>query len=171
MLDLGCGTGLSGVALKEAGFTTIDGTDFAADMMAKAAEKEGVYRTLIQGDLNRPLPAEPGQYTNMAAIGVFSPHHAPASMIETVVNILPVGGCFVFSLNDHGMKDPSYGGKVQELAAAGVVEKVTEEYGRTCRRSILAQRSTSCGSSDRPGRDCATARATEPIAERCPPYR
>ncbi len=129
MLDLGCGTGLSGVALAEAGFTTIDGTDFAADMMKKAAEKEGVYRSLIQGDLNRPLPAEPGQYTNMSAIGVFSPHHAPASMIETVIGVLPTGGCFVFSLNDHGMKDPSYGGKVQELAAAGVVEKVVEEYG------------------------------------------
>ena len=33
VLDIGCGTGLSGLALRAAGFTTIDGTDFSAEML------------------------------------------------------------------------------------------------------------------------------------------
>ena len=37
ILDFGCGTGLSGLALKAAGFQTIDGADLSADMLKGAA--------------------------------------------------------------------------------------------------------------------------------------
>jgi len=45
ILDFGCGTGLSGLAFKDAGFTTIDGHDLSADMLEEANNK-GVYRKL-----------------------------------------------------------------------------------------------------------------------------
>jgi predicted TPR repeat methyltransferase len=129
VLDLGCGTGLSGEALRAAGFSTIDGTDFSEEMLAHAEGKPGLYRKLTRGDLNRPLPAEPGQYTHVAAIGVFSPSHAPAAMIDRVLEVLPAGGLFTFSLNDHTLEDPSFEARVTAVAAAGTAEVVFREYG------------------------------------------
>lgn len=49
LLDFGCGTGLSGLALRRAGLTNIDGADLSADMPKGAAEKQ-VYRKLGQVD-------------------------------------------------------------------------------------------------------------------------
>ncbi len=129
VLDLGCGTGLSGEALKAEGFTTIDGTDFSAEMLAYAKQKPDLYRELILGDLTNPLPGKPGDYQAAAAIGVFSPGHAPPAMIEQVMDLLPAGGCFVFSLNDHARQDPNYEGEIARLTEAGKVELVINEKG------------------------------------------
>lgn len=129
LLDLGCGTGLSGEAFKAAGFNTIDGTDFSEEMLAHARRKPGLYRNLIRGDLNNPLPAKAGDYAHIAAVGVFSPSHAPAAMIDQVMALLPPGGCFVFSLNDHALEDPSYDERIRALADAGTAEVAFREYG------------------------------------------
>jgi len=129
LLDLGCGTGLSGEAFHEAGFTCIDGTDFSEEMLAHAAKKPDLYRKLTPGDLNNPIPAEPGEYASIAAVGVFSPGHAPADTIDKVMALLPTGGCFVFSLNDHAMDDPSYAGRVCEIVDTGSADLMFKEYG------------------------------------------
>jgi predicted TPR repeat methyltransferase len=129
VLDLGCGTGLSGEALRAAGFSTIDGTDFSEDMLVHAERKLGLYRKLTRGDLTTPLPAEPGEYDHVAAIGVFSPSHAPAAMIDRVLDLLPAGGLFTFSLNDHALEDPSFEQRIEAVTGAGTAEVVFREYG------------------------------------------
>lgn len=144
ILDLGCGTGLSGEAFAEAGFTTIDGNDFSAEML-QAAERKGVYRTLALSDLERPIAAEPGQYAHMAAVGVFSPGHAPAEMIAQVIDLLPAGGGFVFSLNDHALEDPSYRAEIRRLVDAGAAEVTSDTYddhlpGRGLKSAVVCLR-------------------------------
>ncbi len=129
LLDLGCGTGLSGEAFRAAGFAVIDGTDFSAEMLAYARDKPGVYRRLTLGDLTRPIPADPGEYANVAAVGVFSPGHAPASMLDAVLALLDRGGCFVFSLNDHALADPSFEARIAANVDAGIAEVAFQEYG------------------------------------------
>lgn len=129
LLDLGCGTGLSGVAFRDAGFTCIDGTDFSREMLACARTKEGVYRRLIGSDLNELLPGAAGDYGNIAAVGVFSPGHAPPEMIDAVMEKLPAGGCFVFSLNDHALAIPGYEQRMDALVATGRAEVAFREYG------------------------------------------
>jgi predicted TPR repeat methyltransferase len=129
LLDLGCGTGLSGQAFLDVGFETIDGSDFSQAMLDAAASKQRIYRELLIGDLMNPIPAKRGEYANIAAVGVFSPGHAPALMIETVISRLEPGGCFVFSLNDHALADPSYDATIDELLARGVAEMASREYG------------------------------------------
>ena len=128
LLDIGCGTGLSAEALKEAGFTTIDGTDFSEEMLAAAGTK-GFYRKLTKGDFNDPIPAKPGDYANITAIGVFSPGHGPAGMIDTVMGLLGPGGCFGFSLNDHALEDPSYEETIARVQREGIADLVFSEYG------------------------------------------
>jgi predicted TPR repeat methyltransferase len=128
LLDLGCGTGLSGEAFRVAGFSTIDGTDFSPEMLEVARRKE-VYRELFLSDHENPLPVEPGAYANMAAVGVFSPGHAPATLIDEVLSRLPSGGRFVFTLNDHALEDPSYEGRINELCDSGGAQCLFRERG------------------------------------------
>ncbi len=129
ILDIGCGTGLSGEALRSAGFRTIDGTDFSAEMLDVARGKDGLYRSLTLGNVEEPLPGAAGDYAHMAAIGVFSPGHAPAGLIDAVLARLPAGGCFVFSLNDHALADASYNTAIDAVVGARLGEVAFREYG------------------------------------------
>ncbi len=129
ILDIGCGTGLSGLAFRAAGFEKIDGTDLTPDMIEKARGKEGVYRNLFLGDMNEPLPVEPGTYAHMAAVGVMGPNLAPPETINEVLEKLPAGGCFVFSLNDHALAVPEYPGRVIDVVDGGAAELMFKEHG------------------------------------------
>lgn len=133
ILDIGCGTGLSGIALREAGFTAVDGTDLSQEMIDIATHRQGpdgdIYRELFLGLARDPLPIGPGQYAHAAAIGVFSPGHAPPETIDTVLGFLPAGGCFVYSMNDHALADPAYMAKVDQVVGNGTAEEVFREHG------------------------------------------
>lgn len=128
VLDIGCGTGISGLALKDAGFATLDGSDFSAEMLALAAAK-GIYRRLHNTDLEDPFPFTPGSYANVSAIGVLNPGHAPAETLDLVLALLEPGGLFVFSLNDHALGDNSYEARISEHVDTGHAELLFKEYG------------------------------------------
>lgn len=128
LLDLGCGTGLSGEALAAAGFRTIDGSDFSGEML-EGARAKGIYRALIEGSPETPLPGAPGDYAMIAAVGVLLPGHAPAETIDAALAHLPPGGLLVFSLNDHALAEPSYEGRVLELTDCGAAELLVREHG------------------------------------------
>ncbi|MEL7430300.1 MAG: class I SAM-dependent methyltransferase, partial [Pseudomonadota bacterium] len=75
ILDVGCGTGLSGLALREAGYTHIDGCDLSEGMLEKAG-KLGIYNRLFACDLNQPpLDVTDTSYDAITAVGVFSFGH------------------------------------------------------------------------------------------------
>jgi len=50
VLDLGCGTGLTGVYLAAAGYLNLDGIDLSADMIRVAGQRR-IYRELVVGDI------------------------------------------------------------------------------------------------------------------------
>ena len=104
ILDFGCGTGLSGRALKAAGFTTLDGTDITPEMLEKA-EALGIYRTLWA---SVPGAAPPPGYAAIAAIGVVSLGAAPPETLETLLGALESGGLLGLSYNDATLADPDY---------------------------------------------------------------
>ncbi len=128
VLDLGCGTGISGMAVHAEGFTTIDGSDFSAEMLAEAREK-GVYRDLIQADIARPMPFEAGAYPVITAVGVFSPGHAGPETIDAVMAKLPRKGLFAFSLNDHAIENPGYEGRMMDHLDCGAASLLFKEHG------------------------------------------
>ncbi|MCY4179645.1 MAG: methyltransferase domain-containing protein [Litoreibacter sp.] len=127
ILDYGCGTGLSGAALRAAGFTSIDGMDPSSGMLEQCREK-GIYRNLITLDLEKPLPIEPEAYQVIMAIGVISTGAGPASLMDTLIERLPKGGIFGLSLNDHALADPDYPEGINRLKAAGH-KTLVEDYG------------------------------------------
>jgi len=128
LLDIGCGTGISGHALKNAGFSTVDGCDFSAEMLAKA-KKKNLYRETITTNLEEPFPFETGSYANAAAIGVLNPGHAPASTLDDILELLPAGGHFVFSLNDHALEDHTYEARLNEHVDCGSAALLFKDYG------------------------------------------
>ena len=129
VLEIGCGTGLGGLALNAAGFSSIDGFDLSPEMLKRAEEKR-IYRALDTIDLSQPLEKlEAGTYTHAAAIGVLNPSFMPATVIDEVLGVLPSGGCFVFSLNDNSAADGTIETRVLELTEHGVADLVFKEYG------------------------------------------
>lgn len=126
ILDLGCGTGLSGLALAQHGFTVIDGTDLSPEMLERARARD-LYRQLFPGQPDGTLP--PGPYRAICAVGVISPGAAPVSMLATALANLPEGGYLVLSYNDHALADDSYGQGLAAVIADGTARLVFEEYG------------------------------------------
>jgi predicted TPR repeat methyltransferase len=128
ILDMGCGTGLSGIALRSAGFEVIDGVDLTQEMLDQARSLN-LYRDLQRTDVSDPLPFKSGTHSHVAAIGLFSPSHAPAGTVDLVLRYLPRGGCFVFSLNDHALDDPTYEGVIRNWVDCGAARVLFKEYG------------------------------------------
>lgn len=128
ILDFGCGTGLSGLALRLAGFTTIDGLDLSADMLGVAKAKN-LYRNLNQIDADSPLPHTPGDYAAITAIGVIGAGAAPISIFDTLMEGLAPNGRLVFSFNDHALKDPVNEGKLQNWLNSKRAALLFKGYG------------------------------------------
>lgn len=126
VLDFGCGTGLSGLALRLAGFTTIDGVDLSADMLTQAETKD-LYRSLRQIDAGEALTHAPGDYSAITAIGVIGA--APISVFDTLMDGLASGGRLVFSFNDHALEDPQYEAKLHSYLDRQAARLLFKEHG------------------------------------------
>ena len=128
VLDFGCGTGLSGLALKLAGFKFIDGVDLSSGMLAQARDKE-IYRELYQIEAGEPLAHAPGSYAAIAAIGVIGAGAAPIATFDILMNGLAPGGMLVFSFNDHALEDPAHEAKLQDYLDHQKAVLRFKEYG------------------------------------------
>lgn len=128
IMDLACGTGLSGRALAEAGFGCIDGFDISEGMLDQARLRR-VYRALALADLSKPLQMSDRCYANAAAIGCISPEYMPTTVLDQVLGKLCPGGCLVFSVNDHAAEDGTIRGRINELVDCGWAELLFAEYG------------------------------------------
>ena len=128
LLDFGCGTGLSGRALSEAGFTTLDGVDLSADMLAQAKDK-GIYRSLRQIEAGVTPIKNAGDYAMIAAIGVIGAGAAPIETFDMLMNALAPGGKLVLSFNDHALQDPAYEGRISEWTDCGAARLLFREHG------------------------------------------
>ncbi len=127
ILDFGCGTGISGVALTLAGFDQIHGTDITEEML-KRAEEKSVYQRLW---LSQPgdTPAEPGTYQLIVAAGVISLGAAPPETLSQVLDALAPGGFIAVSFNDPTLKDVRYDAVLDEEIKAGRCEVLLRNNG------------------------------------------
>lgn len=129
LLDIGCGTGISGMALKAAGFANVTGSEVNAAMLEKARARPGIYQDLLLVERDNPFDFPVGHYRHITAMGVIATGHAPASTIEAVLEKLEPGGLLVFSLNDHTLETPSYPETVEKVIADGRAKSLFDEHG------------------------------------------
>lgn len=126
VLDFGCGTGLSGLALKLAGFTTLDGMDLSPDMLHQAEEKS-IYRNLLLVEPDASLSIK--SYAAIAAIGVIGAGAAPISVFDTLMAALNPGGFLVWSFNDHALAEPENEARLNEYLDLGAARLLFREHG------------------------------------------
>ena len=96
--DLGCGTGLVGQFLQQAGFTTYDGTDISPDMMEHAGSRG--YRKLIALDPGQPINVADSSYDVTLCVGVFTHGHLGPEGFEELQRITRSGGLICFTVNE-----------------------------------------------------------------------
>ncbi|MCC5978806.1 MAG: methyltransferase domain-containing protein [Salinarimonas sp.] len=95
-LDLGCGTGLMGSAVRER-TTHLTGLDIAPAMVAKAAGK-GIYDALVVAELTEYLADLPaGAHDLILAADVMVYIGDPAHVLAGAARALRPGGYFIFS--------------------------------------------------------------------------
>ncbi len=71
ILDCGCGTGIAGQLLFDAGYHHIDGADLSAEMRNVAAQR-GIYQQLFELDMTDDYGIAPDQaYDAVICVGVF----------------------------------------------------------------------------------------------------
>ncbi|MED5397617.1 MAG: class I SAM-dependent methyltransferase [Actinomycetota bacterium] len=128
ILDVGCGTGLSGRALAEAGFTNLDGCDFSPPMLERAAAT-GIYGRLFESDLNEGLDVADDTYDHAAAVGVFSFGHIRPSALRDVLRVVRPGGAVVVGLNDHFWDEGRFPAELDAIEADGLATVAFREHG------------------------------------------
>ena len=128
VLDVGCGTGLSGVALRDAGFTRLDGCDFSPPMLERAAET-GVYRRLFEADLNAGLDIDGDAYDHAVAVGVFSFGHIRPDALREVLRVVRPGGAVVVGVNDHFWEVGELPAELDAIEADGLASVASREHG------------------------------------------
>lgn len=127
LLDFGCGTGLSGLALKLQGFECLDGMDVSQEMIAQA-EQKSIYRTLLQTDPTQSPPIRTGQYALIVACGVIGSGAAPVGVLDDLTTRLSSGQRLAFSFNDTTLADPVFNDRVTQYQAQGFA-LIYENYG------------------------------------------
>lgn len=127
VLDFGCGTGISGAALRQVGFKRIHGTDVTAEMLEKATTT-GLYEKTWLSD-PEDMSFGKGAYKAIAAIGVVSLGAAPPETLHTLIKKLDTGGILALSYNEPTVKDPKYIKALDDEIAAGRVDVVFRETG------------------------------------------
>tara|TARA_B100000586_G_scaffold116046_1_gene83619 strand:- start:94 stop:726 length:633 start_codon:yes stop_codon:yes gene_type:complete len=128
VLDVGCGTGLSGLALAAAGFFTLDGCDLSPAML-KQAERTGTYRRLFEADLNEGIDVPDGFYDAATAVGVLSFGHARTDALREMLRVLRPEGVLVVGLNDHYWDEGAVPAELEAIEADGQGRVVMREHG------------------------------------------
>jgi 2-polyprenyl-3-methyl-5-hydroxy-6-metoxy-1,4-benzoquinol methylase len=128
ILDLGCGTGLSGKEIILKGFNQVDGTDFSEKMLHKAKLKK-IYRNLFLLDLNNNVFNLENNYDAIIAAGVISPNHAKPKALKSCLKHMKPNGLIIFSLNDHAYNDIGFMKEIDSIIDNFKLKILEKEYG------------------------------------------
>lgn len=123
IIDVACGSGLTGVALKQKGYQNIDGIDIAGELL-KIAEETKAYQKLSRVDMQiLPLPFDDGQYDAVNFIGALT-YFETTDILKDLCRIVRKDGYIVFTQRDDIMREQNYGELLDEIVEQVLWEKV-----------------------------------------------
>ena len=129
VLDVGCGTGLAGQGLAGHGFTTLDGLDVSPEMMQVAARR-GIYRNLIESDLNLPLSIADDSYGGASCSGTFTHGHVDARCLDELFRVLKPGAPFAFTVKLEVWEPLGFKDKLAALMDCGRIVELAFKHDR-----------------------------------------
>lgn len=125
VLDAGCGTGLSGRALHDAGYRDIVGIDISSDSLV-IAEKTDVYRRVdIQNLQTVPLPFDADSFDAIVCVGVLTHVTDPAALFREFCRLVTSGGYIVLTHRDDFFDSQDYPGVLTGLRDEGLWETIS----------------------------------------------
>lgn len=116
VLDAGAGTGLVGVALKDAGFTDVTGLDFSAGMLAIAAQKN-VYRETIVADLGQQTALDDNSFDAVITVGTTS--QMPSYSLVEFLRVVRPGGHIIFATWVKAFEEQGYADLQRQFETEG----------------------------------------------------
>ncbi len=128
VLDVGCGTGIVGVCLREGGIDIVDGVDISEPMLAEAGKKktgagDSVYRNLIAADLTRNLDIPDNQYGALVSAGTFTHGHLGPDSLDELWRVAAPGARCAIGVRTTHYAAAKFGDKLAADVAGG---KITE---------------------------------------------
>jgi ubiquinone/menaquinone biosynthesis C-methylase UbiE len=128
VLDVGCGTGLVGVSLRDGGIATVDGIDISAEMLAEAGKKRTkdgapVYRNLIPADLKKTLDIPDNQYAGLVSAGTFTHGHLGPDSLDELWRVAAPGAHCAIGVRSTHYENMGFGDKLSVDVANGIITK------------------------------------------------
>ena len=123
ILDAGCGTGLTGKALKRAGFDDITGIDLSSTSL-NIAEQLNIYKSLLVHDIQRPLPFTENSFDALICIGVLTYIENTRSLFKEFCRVVRTGGYIVFSQRSDLFDDRRFHDIIASLEKEKIWEKI-----------------------------------------------
>lgn len=124
LLDAGCGTGLSGKALRSAGFSTIDGIDVSSRSL-EIAGRSDVYRTLCAVDMQQPpFPIESDKYDGLVCVGVLTYLADSLGTLREFSRMVRSGGIIVMTQRSDLFLERNFRKVLDTLSKEGVFGSV-----------------------------------------------
>ncbi len=120
ILDAGCGTGMTGRALHQAGFRHIVGLDLSLKSLAEA-ERLGVYEQVQAHNLQeRPFPFPDNYFAALECIGVLTYVPDTLSLFTEFCRLVHPGGVIIFSQRQDLVQERAYLAILQQLVDDGL---------------------------------------------------
>lgn len=128
VLDVGCGTGLTGHYLNSHGFGTIDGIDLNPQMLERSKGR-GFYRALVEADITGPIDLPTASYDGIISSGTFTLGHVGAEPIPELVRLLKPGGILGCTIHREIWTPQGFEAQFAALEEAGKLEPMERAPG------------------------------------------
>lgn len=128
VLDIGCGTGQLGQALRKHAEIELDGIDISSASLQQA-KRRGIYGSLLQHDLQKtPLPVGANIYDIAATVGVLTYIGDAETLLRDLCRTVRKGGVIAFTQRTDLWDERGFDQMITEIEADGLwqCQKVSE---------------------------------------------
>jgi ubiquinone/menaquinone biosynthesis C-methylase UbiE len=126
VLDVGCGTGVVGMALRDGGVAAVDGIDISQAMLDQARAKKAhdgtlAYTNLIQADLTETIALDSNTYAGIVSAGTFTHGHLGPESLDELWRVAAPGAVCSIAINAAHFDSQGFAGKIADDVKRNVV--------------------------------------------------